>query len=121
VAFRMPSPICMPYFKPLKFSLDLRSEKSRSHTFHPTFKVGSNVQQANKHLLESSLKRRAKLAVLSLIEGCLDNSIAMDMEVEHAVIVVHMIGYIESIHPCTILVHSGSAHIMVSTEFARKL
>lgn len=45
----------------------------------------------------------------------------MDMEVEHAVIVVHIKGYLESIHPRTILVHSGSAHIMVSTEFARKL
>ena len=74
---------------------------------HPNFKVGSNVRRAKFLLLESTFT----IAVLSLVEGFLDNSIVMEMEVEHDLIVVHKKGYIESIHPCTILVHSGSAHM----------
>jgi hypothetical protein len=40
----------------LKFSQSLRGGKRRSQKFRPTFKICSNVQQANKLLIESFFK-----------------------------------------------------------------
>ena len=43
-------------FQSLEFSQSVKSEKRKSQKFHPTFKIGSNAQQANKLPIENFLK-----------------------------------------------------------------
>ena len=57
----MVSPMCMPYFKILKFSQSFRGGKQRSQNLHPTFTIGSDVQRGKVLLIQSFHKDRSNL------------------------------------------------------------